>query len=228
MRKVLLTTIASAAVGAATSAGANGIDIGYSLSAGGSPTTIATASTPGSAIYSTPALDGYDSNIVTGSDLFPLDLGATTEDAANGGTGSIYLYISETGITYDASKLTFTIGLDESPLPKGWSVTESVFSDSLNAVYGKETWLASATFGASGGSDLVTVTSPVPFGAPFSVTEEIAITPGSARGQDLSSVSITTTIPETSTWAMMMLGFGGLGYAAFRRSAKGRPAAGAV
>jgi hypothetical protein len=227
MRKFLLTTIALAAVGTVTSAGANNIDIGYSLSAGGTPTTIATASTPGSAIYSAPALDGYDSSIVTGSDFFPLDLGATTEDAANGGTAPIYLYISETGITYDASKLTFSIGLGESPLPKGWSVTESVFSDSLNTAYGMGTWLASATFGAAGGSTLVNVTSPVPFGTPFSLTEEIAITPGSANGSDLSTVGVTT-IPETSTWAMMTLGFAGLGYAAFRRSAKSRPAAEAV
>ena len=31
-----------------------------------------------------------------------------------------------------------------------------------------------------------------------------------------------STVPETSTWAMMVLGFLGLGYAAFRRTAKGR------
>jgi PEP-CTERM motif len=30
------------------------------------------------------------------------------------------------------------------------------------------------------------------------------------------------SVPEPSTWAMMMLGFAGLGYAAFRRSAKAR------
>jgi hypothetical protein len=31
----------------------------------------------------------------------------------------------------------------------------------------------------------------------------------------------TTTVPETSTWAMMLIGFGGLGFAAFRtRGAK--------
>jgi hypothetical protein len=29
-----------------------------------------------------------------------------------------------------------------------------------------------------------------------------------------------SSVPEPSTWAMMMLGFAGLGYAAFRRSAK--------
>jgi hypothetical protein len=227
MRRVLLTTIALGAVGAATSAGANTISIGYSLSAGGTPAQIATSPVPGSAVYFTPALDGYDSNIVAGSDFFPLDLGSTSEDTAKGGTVPIYLYISETGITYDASKLTFSIGLSEDTLPKGWSVTESVFSDSANTTYGKGTLLATDTFGAAGGSTLFTVTSPIPFDTPFSVTEEIAITPGSANGNDLSTVSITT-IPETSTWAMMTLGFAGLGYAAFRRSAKSRPAAEAV
>jgi hypothetical protein len=30
------------------------------------------------------------------------------------------------------------------------------------------------------------------------------------------------TVPETSTWAMMLVGFAGLGFAAFRRSTKGR------
>ena len=31
-----------------------------------------------------------------------------------------------------------------------------------------------------------------------------------------------SSVPEPSTWAMMMLGFGGLSYAAFRRGAKAR------
>jgi hypothetical protein len=35
---------------------------------------------------------------------------------------------------------------------------------------------------------------------------------------------ITSGVPEPSTWAMMALGFIGLGYAAFRRNAKGRAA----
>jgi hypothetical protein len=222
MRKILLTTIASAAVGAVTSAGADTISIGYSLSASGVINTIGSASTPGSAVYSTPALDSYEGNIISGSDFFPLDLGATSADFAKAGTKPIYLYISETGVTYGASNVPFTIGFNEGGLAKGWSVTETVFTDPTDAVYAKTTMLASATFGPGGGSALDTVTSPVPFGTPFSVTEEIAITPGSANGNDLSTVSVTTTIPEASTWAMMTLGFAGLGYAAFRRKAKPR------
>jgi hypothetical protein len=34
--------------------------------------------------------------------------------------------------------------------------------------------------------------------------------------------SIGSGVPETSTWAMMALGFAGLGYVAFRRNTKGR------
>jgi len=36
------------------------------------------------------------------------------------------------------------------------------------------------------------------------------------------TVSTSPAIPELGTWAMMVTGFAGLGYAAFRRSAKGR------
>jgi hypothetical protein len=43
---------------------------------------------------------------------------------------------------------------------------------------------------------------------------------------EFSIVPPTTTTtgatPEPGTWAMMMLGFAGLGYAAFRRNTKGR------
>jgi PEP-CTERM motif len=226
MRKILLTTIALAGVGAVSPVSANTVDVGYSFSAGGTPSTIATTSTPGAASYEA-ALMPYLSNIDTGTDFFPLDLGGSTQDTAKGGTKAIYLYISETGITYDQSKVTFQIGLAENRLPTGWSVTESVYSDSSNTAYGEGTLLATDTFGAAGGTKLVTLTSPVPFGTPFSVTEEIAIKPGSGNGHDLSSVSIST-VPEASTWAMMTLGFAGLGYAAFRRSAKSGPVAEAI
>jgi hypothetical protein len=40
-----------------------------------------------------------------------------------------------------------------------------------------------------------------------------------AKHFDVSGVA---AIPETSTWSLMMLGFAGLGYAAFRRGAKAR------
>jgi PEP-CTERM motif len=40
--------------------------------------------------------------------------------------------------------------------------------------------------------------------------------------QNAFEFDMGSSVPEPSTWAMMMLGFAGLGYAAFRRSAKAR------
>jgi hypothetical protein len=40
--------------------------------------------------------------------------------------------------------------------------------------------------------------------------------------QNAFEFDMGSSVPEPSTWAMMMLGFVGLGYAAFRRSAKAR------
>jgi hypothetical protein len=218
MHKVLLTTIALAGVGAVSSAGADTISIGWSDSATGAPTTVATTTTPGIAVSVT-KLDSFESNVITGSDFSPLDLGATSSDFALGKTKPIYLYISETGIS-TGSPESFYIALSEGSLAAGWSVTESAYLGPDDTVYGKGTLLASDTFsGATPGSASFTVVSPV--SAPYSITEEIAITPGSSKGQDLSTISVTT-VPESSTWAMMTLGFAGLGYAAFRRRAKSR------
>jgi hypothetical protein len=224
MRKALLTTIALAGVGAVSPAGANTIYLGWSDSS--TPlTTLQTTSTPGVAV-STATLDSFKSNVITGSDFAALDLGATSSDFALGGTAPIYLYISETGVSSGGSKQTFYIGLSEGSLAKGWSVTESAYLDVANTPYGTGTLLGSDTFtGKTPGSTSFTVTEPI--SSPYSVTEEIAITPGSVKGGDLSTVSITT-VPETSTWMMMALGFAGLGYAALRRTDRSRPAVEAI
>jgi PEP-CTERM motif len=44
---------------------------------------------------------------------------------------------------------------------------------------------------------------------------------GSADSSILGNAFSVTAVPEPSTWAMMLLGFVGLGYAAFRRRSKG-------
>jgi hypothetical protein len=54
---------------------------------------------------------------------------------------------------------------------------------------------------------------------PFSMTEQaiFTLTPFAQlvnRGQS----EVKLTVPEPSTWAMMLLGFAGLGYAGFRKA----------
>jgi hypothetical protein len=61
------------------------------------------------------------------------------------------------------------------------------------------------------GNELVTITGLAPFTtATFSST------------RNAFEFALGTPVPEPATWAMMMLGFAGLGYAAFRRNTKGR------
>jgi hypothetical protein len=47
-------------------------------------------------------------------------------------------------------------------------------------------------------------------------------------GQFVFSPGITGGVPEPSTWAMMLIGFAGLGFAAYRQSKKGPAACGIV
>lgn len=42
----------------------------------------------------------------------------------------------------------------------------------------------------------------------------------SSNALEVAGVSASTVVPEPSTWAMIVVGFAGLGYAAFRRSGK--------
>jgi PEP-CTERM motif len=53
------------------------------------------------------------------------------------------------------------------------------------------------------------------------VSDKLSFTdlgPSDQQGNLIDNVVVTTGVPEPSTWAMMVLGFAGLGYAAFRRS----------
>ncbi len=83
--------------------------------------------------------------------------------------------------------------------------------DSIALVFNGSTYTASFT-------DLL---------GPGNYTAEITGTVNVARLGIGGTVS-TDAIPEPSTWAMLMLGFAGLGYAAYRRNTKGQPSAVAI
>ena len=55
----------------------------------------------------------------------------------------------------------------------------------------------------------------------FSGTSKAALSVG-------GTVSTSPAVPEPATWAMMLLGFTGLGYAAFRRNSNGRAPTAAI
>jgi hypothetical protein len=67
----------------------------------------------------------------------------------------------------------------------------------------------------------------VPIGVSFSGTAESAVFGGDANFIGFDNITIgsaTPGTPEASTWAMMMLGFAGLGAAGYRKAKRGRAA----
>jgi len=77
----------------------------------------------------------------------------------------------------------------------------------------------SAGNNGGGGEWLVTLNSPLAF---HSLIFETADGGSTANLGDFAFVNFTTAVPEPSTWAMMILGFAGVGFMAYRR--RRRPA----
>jgi PEP-CTERM motif-containing protein len=102
----------------------------------------------------------------------------------------------------------------------GMQVTETTYVSQTNTQFaltdllGTTTFPAGTTNGSSASVNLATITSP------YSITEVFTLTP-SANGQtDLSSgITVTAGVPEPATWAMIVLGFLGVGFMAYRRKA---------
>jgi hypothetical protein len=66
--------------------------------------------------------------------------------------------------------------------------------------------------------------APHATGLPNTVTVDPILTSSATAGTLIYSPGIGKTVPEPSTWAMMLLGFAGLGYAAYRRGGQVRQA----
>ncbi len=128
-------------------------------------------------------------------------------------TGSIFLYASDTGFTSGGNFL-MSIGGTTSA---GGSVTGRAFGGTSNTALDFSNLfdtlgpLSGVTYMASNFATLVTVN-------PFSLTIGAQITNRTA-GTTTGDLNIAA-VPEPSTWAMMILGFAGVGFMAYRRKNK--------
>jgi hypothetical protein len=145
------------------------------------------------------------------------DFGTTTTDISTAlgysGTHIITILAKQSGIgsiAVNPGTVSFTAnGLIGVPGP----TTESFL---LNG-----TPVANHTFPASAGSD--SASAPTPAGLLSSETESIAATFTAASQDQEATVEYAATgtfVPEPSTWAMMLVGFAGLGFAGYRTSRK--------
>ncbi len=213
--KYLGIALFGAALGMSAGGASAQISVGYGPHASITPAFFAGGSWFGTDFVAT----AFD---VTGTDFF--SLAGTLSFAV---TGTETIWITETGDNFGNANLTFSSGFSQNLLPPGATVTETTYFDPTNTAYGITDLLQSATFSAPGATGPWTNTFDV-HGA-YSLTQEYVINvPLPVSPTVLSTISLDTTyngpippVPEPSTWAMLGIGFAGIGLlgAAKRRKA---------
>jgi hypothetical protein len=225
MRKfLLLSAVAAAALGVAGTAQASTISIGTSIN-GGAITTQASGATPGPVTFTGP-VGAYNLDTVSGIDLTAASLDSNSINGTSNGTlDTLNVFISASDITSFSGLVQALSGLTVNFLSKGWTVMESTFEDNSNMVFGTTanslTAIQLATNTFTSGPDIFTLLTPVSVTTPFSVTEEFVIQSNGFSGSANNTIDLSGTVPEPSTWAMLGLGFAGMGLLGLARRQKG-------
>jgi hypothetical protein len=220
--KMRITTVALMAglVGWASSAKADLISVGFSTTST-PPVTAAAGSSTGDLSYLTPTTVGaFTLNQITavGTPGVPEPILDTTSiDVSSGGSGTLYVWITEQGISSPAGVSNFMSGFTSNT----WdglvtSVTESTYLSDSNALFGG-TALATTTFTAESQSLNETDVSPT-LTSPYSETVEYILTFG---GQGTANDTIDmAAVPEPASLALLGLGIFGVGISKGRRRAR--------
>jgi hypothetical protein len=147
------------------------------------------------------------------------------------GTGELFSVVSNSTASVPGATLTILVteyGLTQPITPTSLfskftgdshssSVALSFFADPTdNGLHSLPLEIATTSSSGTFNGGFSTSSIFTPTGQLFSLTEEIEITALSA-GSDLLSTGSVSAVPETSTWAMMILGFMGIGFLVYRR-----------
>ena len=106
-------------------------------------------------------------------------------------------------------------------IPFGWTVEESTFLNAANTNVFGGALLSTYTFnclslggcGAPAFNPLIALGN---HGALFAATDEFVIS-ATGAGSSLSTINLNSAVPEASTWAMILVGFGSMGFVAYRQ-----------
>jgi hypothetical protein len=190
-------------------AGVDGDGAGVTCVSGGICTK---ASGAGAAVFFG-TYGSFEMELLTGTEgVDPALLGSTTSDTNSlGAGGTLDVYVTRADID-GPIPLSFFSSFTSNVLPKGWTVTQSTYVSTSNALY-TGALLSSHLFTAA---DTFSETKAFAGGSgPYSVTTRYTLT-APTTGNALSTIAIAS-VPEPGTWALMIVGFGGAGALLRRR-----------
>ncbi|MCG2632702.1 hypothetical protein L6654_39565 [Bradyrhizobium sp. WYCCWR 13023] len=148
-----------------------------------------------------------------------LNTGTIDLQKSTSGSETLQVWITAQGLTSTASILGFLSGFTENFLTPGWTVVEKTFADAGDGLFTTTTPLSSKTFTGLGHTSAAANAAVGP--GPFSLTAEYIITTTPGTGSANATI-VVTGVPEASTWAMMILGFLGVGFLAYRKRSDGQ------
>jgi hypothetical protein len=187
--------------------------------------------------------------VVSNAILIPGDFGAGAMSAALNGQPQQYEATAVFDFTTSKSETPLYLHLPSDNLVgTGFGITLEVFANAINSaptfsetfssltgLGGVESFFASHPLLVKKGSNsikleyLLNYSSGAPYSPGYGFDFTYDFTPSAGTATPIATAfdfpaSRSSTIPEPSTWVMMLLGFGGLGYAGLRRTSAPRRA----
>ena len=202
MKKFLIAAAGVAALAFAASSANATVLIGLQQVGvnGGAITTVASGATAAQIFQM--SYGTFELNDVNASQgILPTLLQSTSTNTSTGTAGTLDIYITRTDIT--SPTIGFLSAFTSNLLPAGWTVQERTYVSTTNQVF-TGTALGDFTFNAIGTNSQ---TNLIGSGAgPYSVTERYTLV-ATGNGNSLSTITLSA-VPEASTWALMIGGFG--------------------
>jgi hypothetical protein len=184
------------------------------------PWTAEGISGPTSALFDG-AFGNFNLNIVSGTEvggeLLANTVNSGTTKTARGAT--LYVDVVETGVTTPGNLTDFLSTFTTNALPSGWTVQEFT-------LYGSSAPIATSVVFSGPGTDVdsaknFVTSSPYELQDLFVIKLSSAAATGSGKS-DNSTIDLSyAAVPEPSTWAMIGLGFAGVGLMGLTKRRKG-------